>query len=77
MQMTFEEFEVAPARTLSAAQERRLNRLHLTGDISGGPWSTVESLLNLDYLTMVVGGKIRMTEKGAHYCHHHGCEMPV
>lgn len=66
MSMSLAEFEVKPTRSLSKAQEQRLDRKYLCGDISGGPWSTVASLIKLGYLT----ADCQLTEKGAHYCYH-------
>ena len=76
MQMTFEQFEIAPKRTLSAPQERRLNRKHCCGDFGGGSFSTIESLIVQGYVYQ--SGKIfNLTEKASHYLFHHGENMPI
>lgn len=73
MDMTFEEFEAVPNRTLSESQERRLNHLHCSGDLGGGRFSTIQSLMDDGYLTQ--DGKL--TEKAAHYIFHHGIVMSI
>ena len=76
MKMSFEEFSTPPTRILSKAQERRLNRKYTTGDCGHGSWSTVLTLIRLGYLEET-GGNLVVTEKGTHYCHHHGPDMPI
>jgi len=76
MQMTFEQFETAPKRTLSKSQERRLNRKHCCGDFGRGSFSTIHSLIAQGYIYQ--SGKIfNLTEKAAHYLFHHGENMPI
>jgi hypothetical protein len=76
MEMAFEEFEVAPPRTLSEAEERRLNRKYAAGDFGGGQWKTIESLVKKGFAA-VDGNNINLTEAGSHYCFHHGPKMPL
>lgn len=73
MEMAFEDFAVAPARSLTAAQERRLNHRHCTGDFGRGTFSTIKSLIAAGY----VEGDGALTEKAAHYIFHYGPQMPV
>ena len=73
MEMPFEEFEQAPARDLSPAQERRLNRRYATGDFGGGAWKTIESLQCRGFLT----AELALTEKASRYLFHHGPTMPI
>ena len=76
--MTFAEYEIAPARTLSAAQERRLNRKYCTGDFGGGSYSTIVSLIRLGYVRSEDGGKrLVLTESAQHYLSHYGSQMPI
>ena len=73
---TLEQFETAPGRCLSEAQERRLNRKHCTGDYGPGKWETINSLINAGYLEDT-GKALVLTEKAKHYIHHYGPLMPV
>lgn len=78
MKMAFAEFEIAPERTLSAAQEKTLARKYLCGEFAPGSWKSIQVLIRAGYLETPDGGKtVSLTEKGSHYCFHHGIEMPV
>jgi len=76
MEMTFDQFEQAPERTLSVAQERRLNHKHATGDFGGGSFATVQSLVRKGFVAEV-GGSYVLTERAAHYLFHYGQDMPI
>ena len=75
MKMTFEEFEIVPSRTLTAIQEKRLHRLYCCGDASGGAWSTLVALQKAGMIEL--GNRVQITEKGSHYCFHHGKDMSI
>jgi len=61
---------------LSVAQEKRLNRLFLSGDIGGGAWSTVASLLRLGMIEER-NRRLVVTKKGIDYCRGRGTDMPL
>lgn len=78
MQMSFAEFEIIPNRTLSHAQEQTLVRKYLCDEFTPGSWKSIQVLIRAGYLETNDNGKtIKLTEKGSHYCYHHGREMPV
>ena len=74
--MPFDEFEQAPVRDLTRAQERRLNWKFVTGDFGRGRFSTIKALSDKGYIE-VVRNDLVLTEKAAHYIHHHGPKMPI
>lgn len=53
-------------RELTAAQETRLLREHLTG-CSGGKWSTMKVLIEKGYMTEK-DKNLHVTTKGKNYC---------
>ena len=63
-------------RQLTAAQEKRLNRLHLCGDASGGPWGTIVSLAAKGLID-ISGTRPTITDKGRDYCRVYQHRMPV
>lgn len=75
--MTLEEFEVAPKRSLSEAQERVLNQIGCVGTITKRcQYKTIRSLIDSGYLFDAKSAFI-LTVKGQHYFLHHSSSMPL
>jgi hypothetical protein len=51
---------------LTKAQGQRLLKLHLTGEMGGGAWSTMKALGDKGMVNL--GQKITVTPKGINWC---------